>query len=115
MVNTGMGLCVLPQEADRLNHAQGSLWAPRTPFFEALDGTKVGIYLAVGSEFESTLDMGSGLWTRSTGLSTGWQGVGSTCEPMGPAPALHSSGDLDGHRGHVPPKPLADLVKATQF
>ena len=37
MVNTGMGLCVLPQEADRLNHAQGSLWAPRTPTSEALD------------------------------------------------------------------------------
>ena len=32
---------------------------------------------------------------------------------MGPAPALHSSRDLDGHRGHVPPKPLADLLKAT--
>ncbi|CAK9070019.1 unnamed protein product, partial [Durusdinium trenchii] len=33
MINTGMGLCVLPQEADRLNNAAGSLW--------------VGIYLAV--------------------------------------------------------------------
>lgn len=27
MINTGMGLCVLPQEADRLNNAAGSLWA----------------------------------------------------------------------------------------
>jgi len=33
MINTGMGLCVLPQEADRLNSGAGSLW--------------VGIYLAV--------------------------------------------------------------------
>ncbi|CAE7254429.1 unnamed protein product [Symbiodinium sp. CCMP2592] len=33
MVNTGMGLCILPQEADRLNEGAGSLW--------------VGIYLGV--------------------------------------------------------------------
>ena len=26
MINTGMGLCVLPQEADRLNEGAGSLW-----------------------------------------------------------------------------------------
>lgn len=28
MINTGMGLCVLPQEADRLNAGAGSLWVP---------------------------------------------------------------------------------------
>mmetsp|Transcript_14995 Transcript_14995/g.28136 ORF Transcript_14995/g.28136 Transcript_14995/m.28136 type:complete len:478 (+) Transcript_14995:81-1514(+) len=33
MINTGMGLCILPQEADRLNEGAGSLW--------------VGIYLGV--------------------------------------------------------------------
>ena len=39
MINSGMGLCVLPQEADRLNAGAGSLWVPG-PFLRQKESTR---------------------------------------------------------------------------